>query len=976
VEALRLAVAYTVFGVLWILVSDGIVSRLTSDPDHLTSLQTAKGWLFVGASAAVLGALVYGALVRAAGARRALQATQAGFRQLFQDNPLPMWIFDPDTLRFLAVNDAAVAHYGYARDDFLRMTMADIQPPEDAPALRRSLVDTADGRAYAGFWRHIRRDGTLIEVETSSHGLEWEGRPAHCVVATDVTERRRAERALRASEERLRIGLQGINAAMNVVEAGPDVTSLADTRMFVDPLMKRLLGCADHEFPSELTEWVGRIHPDDRPAFDARLAVLRERRPGLTHARYRMRHQDGTWRWIEAHGAWMEPSTGQPTRYVSLLRDVTAEIARRDHALELARLFRVAFEESVVPMAILDSAGHIESANAGFERFLGAPRGGLVGRHYADVTHPDDREEDAATVRARLRRPGDSFTREKRYVRDDGAVVWGYVSVTAIPHGTDYQVFAQVQDITARKAAEARLRAGEAVLRLALAAGGQGLYDLNVQTGEAEVNDDYMRMLGYERGEFRETNARWRDRLHPDDRATVSQAYEDYVAGRVPEYRVEFRQRTKAGDWKWILSLGAIVERDADGQPLRMVGTHTDIGVQKDREAALHRANRALQLRAEVNRLITGARDGQVLMDGICRLAVERGGYRLAWIGLARNDAQRRVEPVAAAGPAKAYIDTLHVSWADEPSGRGPTGRAIRTGQTQVVRDVATDPAFEPWRAAALAHGFRASIAVPLQDEGRTIGTINLHTDLSDTFHADEVALLTDLGRDLAFGLKALEARERVEALLVMQEESVEAERARVSQELHDELGQSLTGIKIDLGWLRDHLPREIATGVLGTRLHDALGLVDGTVETVRRISGDLRPGVLDDLGLEAALRWLTRDVGKRSGLAIRLEKGGDLPDLPPAAATAVFRVVQEALTNVTRYAAGATVVLRYGVEDGGVRVTVTDDGPGFDTEAPRGPREGLGLLGMRERARRHGGEVTVTSAPGRGTTVRLSLPL
>jgi PAS domain S-box-containing protein len=976
VEALRLAVAYALFGVLWILLSDAFVSGLTSDPAELTSLQTAKGWLFVGLSSAVLASLVYGALVRATAVQRALQATQAGYRQLFLANPLPMWIFDPDTLSFLAVNDAAVAHYGYSRDAFLAMTVADIQPPEDLPALRQSVAGTADGQAYAGFWRHTRKDGTVIDVETSSHALEWEGRPARCVVATDVTERRRAERALRASEERLRIGLQGIDAAMNVVDADPDATDLGEARMFVDPVIKRVLGYGDHEFPNDLREWVARIHPDDRPAFDERLAVVRERKPGLTHSRYRMRHKNGSWRWIEAHGAWTEAPAGRPTRYVSLLRDVTQEIERRDAAREVARLFQVVFEDSGVPMAVLSPEGHFESANRAFGRFLGAPHEALTGRHFGEVTHPDEREGDAELVRSSLRKPGDTLAREKRYLRADGTVVWGHVAVTAIPRGQTYQLFAQVQDITARKEAEAKLREREALLRLALAAGRHGLYDVDVRTGTAVVNEDYARMLGYEPDEMRGTDAEWRDAVHPDDREHATRLYEDFLAGRVTDYRVEFRQRTKSGEWKWVDSRGAIVERDATGRPLRVVGTRTDITPQKEREAALERANRALRLRAEVNRLMTGARDQQSLMDGICRLAVELGGYRLAWIGMARDDAERRVEQVAAAGPARAYLDTIRVTWADEPQGRGPTGTAIRTGETQVMRDIASDPAFEPWRAAAVGHGLQASIAVPLNDAGRTVGALNLHTDVRETFHPEEVALLTDVGRDLAFGLTALRAREQVEALVTMQEESVEAERARVSQELHDELGQSLTGIKIDLGWLRDHLPRELATGVIGTRLQDALGLVDGTVETVRRISGDLRPGVLDDLGLEAALRWLTRDVGKRSGLAIRLEKDGDLPELPPAASTAIFRVVQEALTNVTRYAAGAHVVLRYGVADDRVIVTVTDDGPGFDPRASRGPREGLGLLGMQERARRHGGHVTVTSAPGRGTTVSLSLPI
>lgn len=976
VEALRLAIAYALFGVLWILLSDMGVSRITSDPEHLTSLQTAKGWLFVGASAAVLAALVYGALVRARHAQLALQQTQAGYRQLFEANPLPMWIFDPDTLRFHDVNDAAVVQYGYTRAEFLGMTMADILPPEDLPVLRESIASRAHDHAHAGFWRHLLKDGSTIEVETSSHGLVWQGVPARCVVAADVTERRQAERALRASEERLRIGLQGIRAAMNVVEAAPGVTEVADTRMFVDPVMKRILGYAPHEFPDDLGEWIARIHPDDRPAFDSRFAMLRERRPGLTHARYRLRHRDGSWRWIEVHGAWTEASSGPPTRYVSLLRDVTDEVVRRDQAREVSRLLQVVFEESGVPMALLSSEGHIELANPGFERFLGAPPGGLVGRHYADITHPDDRTQDAVVVRERLRGPGDNFTREKRYLRDDGTVVWGHVSVAAIPYRSGYQVFAQVQDITPRKEAEAKLREREALLRLALTAGRHGLYDVNLQTGRAVVNEDYSRMLGFEPNEMLGTDAEWRAAVHPDDREHATRLYDDFVAGRVDEYRVEFRQRAKDGGWKWVDSRGAIVEWDAAGKPLRMVGTRTDISPQKEREAALQRANRALRLRAEVNRLITGAHDEQALVQGICRLAVELGGYRLAWIGWARDDAERRVEPLAAAGQGLAYLDTLKVTWADEPLGRGPTGTAIRTGQTQVVRDIASDPAFAPWRDAAVAHGFRASIAVPLRADGRTAGTLNLHTDATETFHADEVALLTDVGRDLAFGLTALRAREQVEALLVMQEESVEAERARVSQELHDELGQSLTGIKIDLGWLRDQLPREVMEGVLGTRLHDAIGLVDSTVETVRRISGDLRPGVLDDLGLEAALRWLARDVGKRTGLAIQLDRLSEMPELAPPAATAIFRVVQEAFTNAARHAAGAHVVVRYGLDAGVLRVTVSDNGPGFDTKALRGPREALGLLGMQDRARRHGGAVEITSAPGAGTTVSLALPV
>ena len=140
---------------------------------------------------------------------------------------------------------------------------------------------------------------------------------------------------------------------------------------------------------------------------------------------------------------------------------------------------------------------------------------------------------------------------------------------------------ALVRVLEDRRKAEVALRENEERLRLALSAANQGLYDLDVQTGEAVVSPEYARMLGYEPEELHETNAAWRDRLHPEDRESVYRAYQEYIAGQRDTYRVEFRQRTKSGDWKWILSLGRLVARDADAKPLRMLGTHTDITERK-----------------------------------------------------------------------------------------------------------------------------------------------------------------------------------------------------------------------------------------------------------------------------------------------------------------------------------------------------------------------------------------------------------
>ncbi|MBF0506812.1 MAG: PAS domain S-box protein, partial [Nitrospirae bacterium] len=151
-------------------------------------------------------------------------------------------------------------------------------------------------------------------------------------------------------------------------------------------------------------------------------------------------------------------------------------------------------------------------------------------------------------------------------------------------------------EISERKLAEESLRESEERLSLALKAAGQSIYDLDLKTGQGIVSREYALMLGYDPAEFHETTAKWIKRLHPDDKKHEAAVYSAYVKGEIPEYKVEARQMTKDGNWKWILSLGKIIERDAEGNPLRMIGTHTDITERKRAEA--ERVHLALEAQA------------------------------------------------------------------------------------------------------------------------------------------------------------------------------------------------------------------------------------------------------------------------------------------------------------------------------------------------------------------------------------------
>lgn len=203
-----------------------------------------------------------------------------------------------------------------------------------------------------------------------------------------------------------------------------------------------------------------------------------------------------------------------------------------------------------------------------------------------------------------------------------------------------------------------------------------------------------------------------------------------------------------------------------------------------------------------------------------------------------------------------------------------------------------------------------------------------------------------------------------------------EEERARIARELHDDLGQTLTGLRLDLSWLKGRLARgKSAARALVERTKAMIALVDEAVETVRRTATELRPGILDDLGLAAAVEWQAADFQRRTNIPCEVESSPRLPDPDRNVSTAVFRVVQEALTNAARHARATRVRIALRWSDGLLLVEVRDDGRGI-TEAQRSGPRSLGLLGMRERARLLGGEVTITGTPGRGTTVSACLPV
>jgi len=241
-------------------------------------------------------------------------------------------------------------------------------------------------------------------------------------------------------------------------------------------------------------------------------------------------------------------------------------------------------------------------------------------------------------------------------------------------------------------------------------------------------------------------------------------------------------------------------------------------------------------------------------------------------------------------------------------------------------------------------------------DEG-TVPILAVMRDITERKRAErEVRESQDQLRELSASLQAVR----------------EEEKARIARELHDELGQALTGLKMDLAQIVAMLEPQQAEIV--RRADTMRSLIESTVASVRRLATELRPLMLDDLGLIATMGWLANDFAKRTGIAVDVRLPDSDFEAGPDLCTTLFRVLQESLTNVARHAHASHVRVSLTEDDGVVRLEVHDDGKGIDP-APQGRRKSFGLLGMRERASMLGGHVTINSNPGAGTSVLLAIP-
>jgi PAS domain S-box-containing protein len=249
---------------------------------------------------------------------------------------------------------------------------------------------------------------------------------------------------------------------------------------------------------------------------------------------------------------------------------------------------------------------------------------------------------------------------------------------------------------------------------------------------------------------------------------------------------------------------------------------------------------------------------------------------------------------------------------------------------------------------------------------------INSH-DINYNGKAARLVLANDITDKLKAQRLIIETSEQLRQLSARLQDIREEERMHMAHEIHDELGQRLTVLKMDISWLSRKMKIDDETAK--EKLKNTLVLLDGTIKIVRKIATDLRPGILDDLGLIPALEWQSKEFEERSGIKVNFKSNISEIALATPIATGLFRIFQESLTNVGRHSRATKVESELVLQDDNLTMSIYDDGKGFDTSV-LGSTKTLGIMGMKERTMMIDGEYTITSAPGKGTKVIVKVPM
>ncbi len=425
-------------------------------------------------------------------AEEALQNSEQQYRDLFENNPQPMWVYDRTTLSFVEVNEAAIRHYGYTREEFLSMTLKDIRPVEDIPLLLHDVASSKESFQKSDNWRHKKKDGTIIIVEITSHSIEWQNRPARIVIVRDITEKIRAEQALKESEEKYR-------SLFSRMMDGVYRRSHEGKFIEINDAMVKMFGYSNKEELLEVD--INKdlyFEPSDG---DSLFLDTGKEKTEI----FRMRRKDGSEIWVEDHGQYIHDENGNVIFHEGILRDVTKRKRLEETLRSSEESYRAIFDNSVLGLYRTTPDGEIIIANPALCKMLGYSSLEELQQHNLEEEgfNPD---YERTVFKDEIKKTGAIIALESSWKKKDGTDVFVSESAKTVKDSSGNVLYYEgtVEDITQRILSEQQVR----LLSSALESAANSIVITNMSGDLIWANQSFSKLTGYQISEVIGKNLR------------------------------------------------------------------------------------------------------------------------------------------------------------------------------------------------------------------------------------------------------------------------------------------------------------------------------------------------------------------------------------------------------------------------------------------------------------------------------------
>ncbi len=696
----------------------------------------------------IIGILgIYDVITAQKQAEEKLQESESRFKAIFEKARDGILLADIKTKKLTAGNTKICNMLGYSPEELPSLDVTDIHPKKELPYVMEQFKKQAKGEIELAANLPIKRkNGTVFYADVNTFTFSSANREYIAGFFRDITERKEAEERLQNEK----------NFSQSLVRSLPDAFFLIDSRARLHRWNKKL----EERFglPPEKMKGINAmrfVHKEDRAHMLKKLAEVLA--TGTATAETRMLLTNGVRHYI-LNAARINISNQHFVVGTGI--DITDRIVDR----EQLKLFRSLLDHSGDGVEVLDpeTLRFLDTNETGC-RNLGYSRKEMLNMSVYDID-PKLTPAMVKEIKNRVQN-GDNITIESVHQRKDGSSFPVEISATIVELERPY-LLSIVRDITERKKTEAALESEARRRQILMESSRDGIAIFNQKHEIVEANARFAEMLRYTPEELLKLHI-WDFDANMNEKE-IRKRFANLLNISTT---IETRHRRKDGTfYEAEVSIGGTT---VDGEPMTFTITR-DISDRKEAAEALQRSNRSLKTLSEGNLALVRAQSEKELIQSVCDVIVNIGGYKMSAVYFTENDPGKRLTPQGWSGIEESDYADIHLSWDDNAFGQLPLSKAVRDGETQICMDIRSNLAFAPWKETVIARNYVANIALPLADGGKVFGALSIYSSEKDAFDQEEVKLLKEMANDLSYGIVTLRARIKHEQQAVLLRQSLE----------------------------------------------------------------------------------------------------------------------------------------------------------------------------------------------------------